>query len=76
MKLITTNVLSPAQTLKCQMSHRGNTTWQTPDKYPGDGHARDWLSQKDTTENLANSLSLSLSLYKNDQGNNYVKPRN
>ena len=35
-----------------------HTTWQTPDKYPGDRHARDWLSQKSATENLANSLSL------------------
>ena len=35
-----------------------HTTWQTPDKYPGDRHARDWLSQKGATENLANSLSL------------------
>ena len=76
MKLMTTNVLSPAKTFKiqCQMSHRGNTRL---DKPPTNTRATDTLGI-DLVKKVQPRIlpTLSLSLYKNDQGNNYVKPRN
>lgn len=62
MKLITTNVLSPAKTFKiqCQMSHRGNTRL---DKPPTNTRATDTLGidlVKKVQPRILPTLSLSL----------------